>query len=159
MIDSITATELSVIYPEREEWTAVDQFAKEEETGWVKYTPEWQDFVNFMRTYFTEGDTRRPKWGRDAVEDSRAILGGRYGCAQFLQICGPHSLQRCSLGRLNYMVQVAIREDLLRYQKTLLVWTSCSFQPKTSTNSRMLQKVQDGISDVLFSNKGGVSLA
>lgn len=54
---------------------------------------------------------------------SRAIPGGRYGCAQFAKTCGPVELSKCSLGKLSQMVQKAITDDILRYQKTLLVWT------------------------------------
>ena len=54
----------------------------------------------------------------------RAIPGGRYGCAQFVKICGPPTLKNCSLGKLNQLVQYAVKEDVLRYHKTLLVWTT-----------------------------------
>ena len=37
-------------------------------------------------------------------EEVRAIPGGRYGCAQFVKICGPPSLHQCSLGRLAQLV-------------------------------------------------------
>jgi len=37
-------------------------------------------------------------------EEVRAIPGGRYGCAQFVKICGPPSLRQCSLGRLAQLV-------------------------------------------------------
>ena len=29
----------------------------------------------------------------------RMIPGGRYGCTQFLKICGPEAIQRCSVGK------------------------------------------------------------
>lgn len=56
-------------------------------------------------------------------EELRTIPGGRYGCTQFLKVCGPESLKQCSLGKLAQLVQRTISEDLLRYQRTLLVWT------------------------------------
>lgn len=57
-------------------------------------------------------------------ENVRAIPGGRYGCTQYLKICGPEELRKLSIGRLTQMVQLAIKEDILRYHKTLLVWTT-----------------------------------
>lgn len=57
-------------------------------------------------------------------EEVRAIPGGRYGCAQFVKICGPSRLRDCSLGKLAQLVQYAVKEDILRYHKTLLVWTT-----------------------------------
>ena len=60
----------------------------------------------------------------DQQEKLRAIPGGRYGCAQFIKICGPISLQSLSLGAIAQMVQRAVQEDLLRYHKTLLIWTN-----------------------------------
>ena len=53
-----------------------------------------------------------------------AIPGGRYGCAQFVKSCGPDLLKALSLGRLAHMVQQAVSDDLLRYHKTLLIWTN-----------------------------------
>lgn len=37
-------------------------------------------------------------------DEVRAIPGGRYGCAQFVKICGPLGLKKCSLGRLAQLV-------------------------------------------------------
>lgn len=53
--------------------------------------------------------------------DSRSIPGGRYGCAQFIKICAPEDLRKCSLGRLNLYVQEAINKGLIKYHRTLLV--------------------------------------
>jgi hypothetical protein len=50
-------------------------------------------------------------------ENTRAIPGGRYGCAQFVKSCGPPLLRALSLGKFSQMIQQAISEDLLRYQK------------------------------------------
>lgn len=57
-------------------------------------------------------------------QNIQAIPGGRYGCAQFIKICGPPILSKLSLGRLAQMIQQAVQDDLLRYHKTLLVWTN-----------------------------------
>ena len=39
-----------------------------------------------------------------AYVDLRAIPGGRYGCAQFVKICGPNKLKQLSLGRISQMI-------------------------------------------------------
>jgi hypothetical protein len=41
-------------------------------------------------------------------QNIQAIPGGRYGCAQFIKICGPPKLQQLSLGRLAQMIQQAV---------------------------------------------------
>ena len=41
-------------------------------------------------------------------QNIQAIPGGRYGCAQFIKICGPLKLQQLSLGRLAQMIQQAV---------------------------------------------------
>jgi hypothetical protein len=151
---------MAVIFPEGEEWVAVDTFSKDEDITWVKETAEWRDFEFFLSNYFDEeARRRRSKWFKSSEEDSRAIPGGRYGCAQFLKICGPPSLQRCSLGRLNYMVQIAIREDLLRYQRTLLVWTSQESKPRMPGFQKKLAVIQDAVRDLLATSRVGISLA
>jgi hypothetical protein len=60
-------------------------------------------------------------------DENRAIPGGRYGCAQFLKTCGPPVLQNSSLGTLSQLVQFAINEEILKYQRTLLVTLSFFF--------------------------------
>jgi hypothetical protein len=50
---------MSVIYPEGEEWYAVDQFAKEEDAEWVKSTEEWTDFISFLEGYFSADRKRQ----------------------------------------------------------------------------------------------------
>jgi len=57
------------------------------------------------------------------LESYRAIPGGRYGCAQFVKLCGPDLLKALSLGRLAQMIQQTVLDDLLKYHKTLLIWT------------------------------------
>lgn len=71
----------------------------------------------------------------DFNEDGRAIPGGRYGCAQFIKICGPHALKKYSLGKLAQMVQQSINDDFLRYQRTLLILTECIDKTKLFENS------------------------
>lgn len=75
-------------------------------------------------------------------EEVRAIPGGRYGCAQFVKICGPPKLRQCSLGRLAQLVQQAVKEDILRYHKTLLVWTT--------TVDKHKKKAAAGVEDAIL---------
>lgn len=106
-------------------------------------------------------------------ENTRAIPGGRYGCAQFVKSCGPPILRKLSLGKFSQMIQKAISEDLLRYQKkTLLVWTASiekdiafgvSSQEemilKREETIKKLAAVKMAIIDTLLHNPEGVSLA
>lgn len=69
----------------------------------------------------------------------KAIPGGRYGCAQFAKTCGPPELSKCSLGRLSQMVQKAINEEIIKYQKTLLVWS----EPLGSDDANMFSSQEE----------------
>ena len=101
----------------------------------------------------------------------RAIPGGRYGCAQFVKICGPAALKSCSLGRLAQLVQYAVKEDVLRYHKTLLVWTTTvdkhkklaeEMQRESHKNAAVAAKlniVKNALIEILAESKAGMSLA
>ena len=148
-LDPVTHSKILVIYPKGEEWDSIDQFIKEGDVLGVKRTGEWEAFVSFLEEYFDVTDP-----------ESRAIPGGRYGCAQFLKFCGNQVLKNCSLGKLSYMVQLSIDEDLLRYQKTLLIWTPISPKPVVNNqNSERLLIIQNKIIEVLKENREGMSLA
>ena len=54
-------------------------------------------------------------------DETKAIPGGRYGCAQFIKTCAPEELRKLSLGRLNLYVQEAINKGFIKYHRTLLV--------------------------------------
>lgn len=114
----------------------------------IKRTKEWQAFIEFLESYFASENA-----------ESLAIPGGRYGCAQFLKVCGNTKLKNCSLGRLSYMVQLAIDEDLLRYQRTLLIWTAAAVSKSEEENQFKLLEVKKGILDLLRENRSGISLA
>ena len=64
-------------------------------------------------------------------ENLRMIPGGRYGCTQFLKICGPEEIRKCSVGKTTQMVQLAIKEDVLRHLKTQIVWSTQVDKHKT----------------------------
>lgn len=94
------------------------------------------------------------------TDESKAIAGGRYGCAQFLQLCGGAELQACPLGKLSAMVQYAINESLMRYSKTLLVWTPGYTHKEISEKTlQKLETVKQGVKAVLEANRAGVPLA
>ena len=67
--------------------------------------------------------------------DLRMIPGGRYGCTQFLKICGPESIRKCSVGKTTQMVQLAIKEDVLRHLKTQIVWSTQVDKHKTEQDT------------------------
>lgn len=149
--DAVTKQLVVLVYPKGEEWDSKDQYIKEGDVLGVKDTPDWEAFVEFLSDYFSlckPGD------------DSRAIPGGRYGCAQFLKLCGNATLKKCSLGKLSYMVQLSIDEYLLRYYRTLLIWVPNSQKLQgDKENTQKLAIVQKKIVEVLKENKEGLSLA
>jgi len=149
--DPVTGQDTHAIFPKGEEWESVDHLIKGGDVIHIKQTKEWQNFVEFLERYFSSAG---PK-----IDESTAIPGGRYGCAQFLKLCAP-TLQSSSLGKLSYMVQLAIDEDLLRYQRTLLVWTPVTTKKNyEEDNANKLRAVQLAVVEVLKENRGGISLA
>lgn len=114
-----------VIYlKDEEEWIGVDQ-----NTDKVDFKL-YSELKNFLQTYFVhqqeQTQSEEEKWCSSIenaltrsnynqgsskqhqnqqnyeidLDDVRAIPGGRYGCAQFVKICGPPQLKDCSLGKL-----------------------------------------------------------
>lgn len=151
MLDPVTGLKVHVIYPRDDEWDSKDQHIKEGDSLGVKSTPDWTAFVEYLAEYFS---VCKPG------DDSRAIPGGRYGCAQFLKLCGNQRLRDCSLGKLSYMVQLSIDEDLLRYHRTLLIWVPTSNKANTdSENTAKLVSIQQAIIEILRESKEGMSLA
>jgi hypothetical protein len=107
-------------------------------------------------------------------EDIKAIPGGRYGCAQFIKICGPEVLKKLSIGRLTLFVQEAINKGILRYQRTLLVKnnpndsiastltevdTSFSQDPALERKTKLLKTIKDFLIEILSENPDGIPLA
>ena len=88
-----------------------------------------------------------------------------------MKICGPPNLKKCSLGRLAQLVQYAVKEDVLRYHKTLLVWTTTvdkhkkmaeEMQKETHKNAAIAAKlniVKNALIEILAESKTGMSLA
>ena len=148
--DPVTKQLLTLLYPLGEEWDSKDQYIKEGDVLGVKATEDWAGFVGFLSGYFE---------GSVPGDDSKAIPGGRYGCAQFLKFCGNQTLKNCSLGKLSYMVQLSIDENLLRYYRTLLVWSPTQQSPNDKEVSEKINFVQNKIIEILKENKEGLSLA
>ena len=104
----------------------------------------WEEFLKFLDGFFEEksGNTftkkaEKAKWS-SSVEtflsknktkpliippksSSKAIPGGKYGCAQLIKCCGPENLASLSLGKLSVLAQEAINRKLLDHYKTLLI--------------------------------------
>lgn len=72
----------------------------------------------------TGGGNNADDYTLQGGENLRMIPGGRYGCTQFLKICGPEEIRKCSVGKTTQMVQLAIKEDVLRHLKTQIVWST-----------------------------------
>lgn len=77
----------------------------------------FKEFHSFLESYFSGKEDGDSSTGGE----EKCIPGGRYGCAQFLKACGTPNLIACPLGKLAQFIQYAINEDILRYQRTLLV--------------------------------------
>lgn len=150
--DPISGVETHLVYPKDEQWEGFDQYIKEGDVLNIKETVEWGAFYEFLSNYFLSKHRK--------ADEGRGMPGGRYGCAQFLQHCGPPCLKSSSLGKLVYIVQLAINEDLLRYHKTLLIWMPFS----ASSQSREVLRKKLGtlratMIELLKHSRGGVSLA
>lgn len=141
-----SGSENSVIYPVNEEWVSYDQYIKSGDVFQIKKTYEWKAFMSFFTELY-----------RNEYTEDKAICGGRYGCAQYLKKFS-ESLKNSSLGKLSYMVQLAIDEDILRYHKTLLVWAP-AFDKKCKEDKRALLRAKRVVVDAVASCAEGISLA
>lgn len=193
--DASTGAETHAIYIKDEEWAC-------EDIGTVDETaPTWKLFVKFLDEFFEEEapqpqkkdpkgynhNNRFSKYGNkyigyqkydkkmEATNDGKAIPGGRYGCAQFIKVCGPETLRKESLGKLNLYVQEAINKGFVRYQRTLLVkntqiglleggsnpngHNAVSNDPFVEKQMRQLKKIKDALIEILYENPEGLSLA
>ena len=141
-----TGSENIVIYPVNEEWISYDQYIKSGDVFQIKQSQEWRSFLAFFENLYKY----------DCSED-KAISGGRYGCAQYLKKSS-ELLQHSSLGKLSYMIQLAIDEDLLRYHKTLLVYVP-AFDKKCKEDKQALLSTKRLEVDILSTCSEGISLA
>ena len=160
-----------------------DYFCSNDDTGSDEEEKKWCSSIENALTRTNQGSTYQGNYNQTSnnrnynnyteidFDGVRAIPGGRYGCAQFVKICGPPTLKNCSLGKLNQLVQYAVKEDVLRYHKTLLVWTTKVDKHKKM--AEMMQKesnqkasveaklniVKNALIEILAESKTGMSLA
>ena len=187
-IDASTGAETYVVYIKGEEWES-------EDTGTIdENSPGWKAFTAFLDEFFKEdeeGQSKKESSQLDSKESSKqvgyqkydkyaagsvegkAIPGGRYGCAQFIKICGPEELRKESLGKLNLYVQEAINKGILRYQRTLLVKNTqagifegkyidqleAKNDPAHEKRVHQLKKIKEALIEILAENPNGLSLA
>lgn len=164
----------------------------------------WKIFIEFLQEFFKETEPApnsqskaqyKSKW-TSSVENintkqikksvvrppksiTKAIPGGRYGCAQLLKCCGPYPLRSCSLGKLFLFIQEAISKGILVYYKTLLIkpnnfnfeeYLSSGLKENQSDtqiktdklNQEQIDKIlriKKIIIEILQDNRSGVSLA
>lgn len=145
--DYVSGVEIFIIYPINEEWISYDQYIKSGDVFKIKQTRDWDLFIKFFEDLF---NTESP--------EEKAISGGRYGCAQYLKAFTDYPLKSSTLGKLSYMIQLAIDEDLLRYHKTLLVWVP-SFDKKGRDDKLQLFSAKRSVVDALAQCPDGISLA
>lgn len=141
-------TDTYLIYPLNEKWKSYDKYLKSGDILNIKPTEDWNDLKKFFIEYFSVDD----------YEDY-GIPGGRYGCAQFLKHFSSENLKNCSVGKLNYMVQLAIDEDFLRYQKNLLVWSQCLKVDNCYDVQGKIKKIGESLLEILNRFRDGISLA
>ena len=155
MYEQASGTHTTLIHPAGEKWHALDHDSKSGDYLGIKETAEWNEFLSFLEEYFRA----KPK-NKFKETEQKSIPGGRYGCAQFLKLLGPSCLRKCSLGKLSYMVQLAINDTYLRYDRTLILWTSNSqgSLPREEINKKT-QALKSAIINILDKNSEGVSLA
>ncbi|OMJ93268.1 hypothetical protein SteCoe_3850 [Stentor coeruleus] len=145
--DLVSGVETYIIYPTNEEWISYDQYIKSGDVFKIKQTRDWELFIKFFNKHF---DTEHP--------EDQAISGGRYGCAQYLKVFAETPLKNSTLGKLSYMIQLAIDEDLLRYHKTLLVWVPV-FDKKCKEDKLQLFSAKKLVVEALAQCPEGISLA
>ena len=155
MYEQASGTHTTLIYPAGEKWHALDHDSKSGDYLGLKDTAEWKEFIRFLEEYFKAKPRSRSK-----ETEQKSIPGGRYGCAQFLKLLGPGCLRKLSLGRLSYMVQLAINDTYLRYDRTLILWTSNSqlSLPKEEVYKKT-QALKAAVISILGKSVEGVSLA
>jgi len=101
--------EQSLVYEKGNEWFPEDQVEVDQESQ------EWKSFITFLDQFY---DSDKPqKWSssldnalsrqknkrsnqKKVSDEVNAIPGGRYGCAQYIRICGPTNLKNLQIGRL-----------------------------------------------------------
>lgn len=154
----------------------------------------WDEFLKFLDCFFEEKTftkkAEKAKWSCSVEtflsknktkpliippkSSSKAIPGGKYGCAQLIKCCGPENLAKLSLGKLSVLAQEAINRKLLDHYKTLLIKSTRftlgiklndnpldDFKPeeKNPEIKQKIQSIKSIILDLLSEAPNGISLA
>ena len=94
----------------------LDDFFKVSKSGNRLEKAKWSSSVQTFSEKSTRKNAVLPPKCR-----TKAIPGGKYGCAQLVKYCGPAGLRNLSLGKLSLLTQKAIDRKFLDYFKTLLI--------------------------------------
>ena len=161
--DIVSGCKTFTIYPKGYNWMSFDMSLKFSDIDQELF----KEFLLFLESHFL------PDNDQSHIED-HCISGGRYGCAQFIKVCGTPNLRSCTLGQLSQFIQFAISEDKLRYQRTLLIWNMTPMKSKfheiSASDSRIVRKekerinhkiklVKQAVIKILTENPAGLSLA
>lgn len=154
----------------------------------------WDEFLKFLDCFFEEKTftkkAEKAKWSCSVEtflsknktkpliippkSSSKAIPGGKYGCAQLIKCCGPENLAKLSLGKLSVLAQEAINRKLLDHYKTLLIKSTRftlgiklndnpldDFKPeeKNPEIKQKIQSIKSIILNLLSEAPNGISLA
>ena len=131
------------IYPKGEKWVSSDQFG---DIKIIKSSQEWTLMLEFLSNFFNIPD------------GNSHLTGGKYGCALLLKHFS--ALSSLSIGKLTYMIQTAINEDIMRYQKTLLVFSqNCQIKLPSKLVQERLENIREQINKILKAKPAGVPLA
>lgn len=96
-------------WPKGSKWKGLDSFKADVFN--IKRTDIWDEFVEFCESYFSN-------------HFKQSIPMGKFGLILLLKYSGPASLKYLSTGKLTYLINQSISEDLLRFNKTRLTWTN-----------------------------------
>ena len=90
---------------------------------------------------------------------SRAIPGGKYGCALMTKRCGPELLRRKSLGRILALIKRSLDQGVLNHWKTLLVKNNSKPNINSLVREQEIYEHSRNIIELLREHRDGVSLA
>lgn len=115
----------------------LDEFFKVSKSGNRLEKAKWSSSVQTFSEKSTRKNAVLPPKCR-----TKAIPGGKYGCAQLVKYCGPAGLRSLSLGKLSLLTQKAIDRKFLDYFKTLLIKPNGN-SAVTGSNIPIQDKLED----------------
>ena len=98
----------SKIFKAGEQWKGLDSIKGDPFE--VRKLECWDEFLEFCEDYFSK-------------HFKQSISMGRFGLALLVKYTGPDSLKFLSTGKIMYLINLAISEDLLRYKYPNLYWS------------------------------------